>query len=249
MQEYQEYPYKYETHLHTSEASKCAKANGEQMALAAKQEGYTGIIVTNHNWYGNSCLDSELPWEEWVEQFCTGYENAMRCGKEIGLDVFFGYEAGYCGTEFLIYGVDKAWLLSHPQIKDASVAQQYQLVHEAAGMVIQAHPYREEAYIPEIRLYPEYVDGMETVNATHSCHLSRNHNNPDYDVKALKFAKERNIRMTAGSDVHDTQMLGGGMAFKRRLHSIQDFCQAVLNREDYLLTNGDSWYRRTGEAL
>lgn len=33
-------------------------------------------------------------------------------------------------------------------------------------MVIHAHPYREAPYIPEIRLYPDYVDGVEVYNVS-----------------------------------------------------------------------------------
>ena len=58
-----EYPYLYETHLHTSEASACACSTGKEMAQACKDAGYTGIIVTNHNWHGNHCIDPSLPWE------------------------------------------------------------------------------------------------------------------------------------------------------------------------------------------
>ena len=159
---------KYETHMHTSESSACARSTGREMAQAAKEAGYTGIIITDHNWYGNSCISAGLPWEEWIEQFCTGYEHAKDKGEEIGLDVFFGYESCYQGTEFLIYGVDKMWLKLHPEIKDASIKEQHELIRKAEGMVIHAHPYREEWYIPKIRLFPEDVDGVEGINATHS---------------------------------------------------------------------------------
>ena len=50
--------------------------------------------------------------------------------------------------------------------------EQYELVHAAGGMVIHAHPYREEDYIPEVRLFPEWVDGVEGINATHSSSIS-----------------------------------------------------------------------------
>ncbi|MBD5492546.1 MAG: histidinol-phosphatase, partial [Lachnospiraceae bacterium] len=106
----EQYPYLYETHLHTSEGSACARSTGAEMARACKEYGYTGIIVTDHNWYGNTAVDRSLPWEEWLDVFCEGYEHARAEGDRIGLDVFFGYEAGYQGTEFLIYGVDGAWL-------------------------------------------------------------------------------------------------------------------------------------------
>lgn len=244
-----EYPYLYETHLHTKEASACARSSAADMARACREAGYTGIFVTDHNWHGNTAVDRRLPWQEFVEQFSQGYERAKCIGDEIGLDVFFGWEAGYNGTEFLIYGLSKEWLLTHPEIKDASVEEQLELVHAGGGMVIHAHPFREEAYIPKIRLYPELVDGVEGINATHSCHLSVSHNKKEFDERAVAYAAEHKLPMTAGSDVHSAYLLGGGMALKRRLKDGQDFVAAIRNGEDYLLTNGDVWFDKNGREL
>ena len=77
--------YVYETHMHTSEASACAGSTGTQMARAYKAAGYTGIIVTDHFFYGNTSVDRSLPWEEWVRRFCLGYEHAKAEGGRIGL--------------------------------------------------------------------------------------------------------------------------------------------------------------------
>lgn len=244
-----DYPYLYDTHMHTNQASACGRATGREMALAAKEAGYAGIIITDHSWYGNCSIPRNLPWEEWVEEFCKGYEDAKACGDEIGLDVFFGYEANYHGTEFLIYGVDKEWLKAHPEIKDASVSEQHRLISEAGGMVIHAHPYREEDYIPEVRLFPNDVDGVEGINATHSCHLSTSHKDPVFDARAIAYAREHKFPMTAGCDAHRTELFGGGMAFKRKLDSVQEFCRAVLSGEDYLLCNGDDWFDKEGQKL
>ena len=135
----------YETHLHTSQASACAKNTGREMAIAHKEAGYTGIIVTDHFVYGNTAVDRSLPWQDWVHAYCAGYRDALAIGKEIDLDVFFGWESGYKGTEFLVYGLDEEWLIKHPEIKDATIKEQYKIVHEAGGIVFQAHPYREES--------------------------------------------------------------------------------------------------------
>lgn len=245
----EDYPYLYETHMHTSQASKCAGSTGREMAEAAKKAGYAGVIITDHNWYGNNCIDSSLPWEQWVGAFGKGYEDAKSWGDANDFSVFFGYEANYDATEFLIYGVDIDWLIRHPRIKNASVKEQYEMIHKEGGLVIHAHPFREEGYIPEIRLFPEYVDGVEAVNATHSCHLSRHHNNPEFDIRALAYAREHHLPMTAGSDIHDTRLLGGGVAFKRKLKTVKDYCNAVLTGEDYLLTNGDIWFDKTGSPI
>lgn len=244
-----QYPYLYETHLHTKQASACSANTGYDMAKAAREAGYTGIIVTDHNWGGNTGIDRDLPWEEWIKEFEKGYLDAKRYGDTHDFDVFFGYEAGYEGTEFLIYGVDAAWMMAHPEIRTATVEEQYRLVHEAGGMVIHAHPYREEWYIPEIRLFPKHVDGVEGVNATHSCHLSKSHNVPEYDVRAIAYANKEGLPMTAGSDIHSTLMFGGGTAFKRRLTSIKDYCEAIRSGEDYVITNGDVVYDKKGNVL
>lgn len=238
----EKYPFKYETHLHTSQGSRCGSNTGAQMAEAAKTAGYSGIFVTDHNWGGNTAIDRSLSWEDWVHAFCEGYRDAKRWGDENDFPVFFGYEAGFNGTEFLIYGVDEDWMVAHPKLWTATVEEQYKLIHEAGGMVIHAHPYREEYYIPEIRLFPEFVDGVEGVNATHSSHLSMSHNDPEFDVRAVAFASQYKFPMTAGSDIHSVKMFGGGVAFKRRIESVQDYINAILSGEDYILTNGDKYY-------
>ncbi len=68
--------YLYETHCHTNEASACAVNSGPEMARAYKAGGYAGIMVTNHFWRGNNCIDPNLPWEEWVRAYCAGYRAA-----------------------------------------------------------------------------------------------------------------------------------------------------------------------------
>ena len=46
--------YLYETHMHTSEGSACGQSAGAEMARAYAENGYTGIIVTDHFFYGNT---------------------------------------------------------------------------------------------------------------------------------------------------------------------------------------------------
>lgn len=237
-----EYPYLYETHLHTVQGSACAHNTGYEMAKAAYEYGYTGIIVTDHAWGGNTRVDRSLPWGEWVEQFAVGYYDAKRFSDSHDFDVFWGYEAGFDATEFLIYGVSPEWMIAHPELHDADVAEQYELIHGAGGMVIQAHPFRDENYIPHQRLFPHHVDGIEAINATHSSHLSMSHNNPLFDEEAVVYGHTYDFPVTAGSDSHTTNLFGGGMAFTHRLASIDDFIKAVLTRERYIVTNGDASY-------
>lgn len=244
-----DYPYFYETHLHTNQGSACGNNKGAEMAAACKAFGYTGTFVTDHNWGGNTCVSRELPWKEWMTLYAEGYKDAKAYGDANDFDVFFGMETGFNGTEFLIWGLTPEWFIENESFRSAGVKEQYDLVHAAGGFVAQAHPFREEPYIPEIRLFPQYADAIEAFNATHSSPLSRSHNIAEWNDQALELARREKKPMTAGSDVHSTRLFGGGMAFKRRFETAKDFCEAILSGEDYILSDGIYWRKNTGEII
>lgn len=139
--------YRYETHMHTMEGSACSSSTGAEMARAHKAAGYTGIFVTDHFFNGNSAVPRELPWEERIRRFCLGYERAKAEGDRIGLQVFFGLEYAYQGAEFLVYNLDKQWLLDHEDIDKGDPRKALALMRRDGGFVIQAHPFRERNYI------------------------------------------------------------------------------------------------------
>ena len=69
-------PYRYETHMHTCFSSACGVSTGAEHARFYKDTGYTGIIITDHFYGGNCAVDRSLPWPEFVDRFCVGYEDA-----------------------------------------------------------------------------------------------------------------------------------------------------------------------------
>lgn len=221
--------YLYETHLHTSEASACAISTGAEQARRYKESGYAGIIVTDHFFNGNTSIPAGLPWDKRVDLFYKGYENAKNEGDKIGLSVFFGWEANYKGTEFLIYGLDKEWIKQHPDMLNWSVEEQYYYVHEAGGYVVHAHPFRIRSYIKKIRLYPEHVDAVETYNA--------GNNSIEFDKKAVAYAKEHKLPALSGTDAHGFEHGLNGMGFKKPLNSIQDFIAGVKSNEYSLIVD------------
>ena len=230
--------YIYETHLHTSQSSACGQVDGAQMARLYKNAGYTGVVITDHFLGGNTAVDPNLPWEQWVDGFCKGYEAAKQEGDKIGLQVFFGWESGFAGTEFLIFGLDKQWLLEHPQIRGCSVQEQYALVHGSGGIVIHAHPFRVRPYIKEVRLFTQYIDAVEGINATHSSINSTSVDLPIFNDQAMEYAKANDLPVTSGSDQHKQTMIGGGMVFSRKMEDIRDLCRAIVNREAVELLDG-----------
>ena len=221
--------YLYETHLHTSEASACSIRTGAEQARIYKDAGYTGIIVTDHFFNGNTAIPSNMPWDKRIDMFCKGYENAKEEGDKIGLSVFFGWEANYKGTEFLIYGLDHEWLKNHPEMINWSIEEQYYYIHEAGGFVVHAHPFRKRAYIKEIRLFPDFVDAVEAYNV--------GNDSSDFDKKAAAYARKHNLPEFAGTDSHGFEQKYNAMGFEKRLNNIEDFISSVKSREYQLITD------------
>lgn len=246
----EKYPYLYETHCHSSESSACARSTAVEMAMAHKAAGYTGMILTNHNWGGNTAISRELDWGDFIDAFFAPYYLAKEWGDANDFQVFPGYEAGYDGTEFLIYGVDIKWMKAHPELRDASVERQFEIIHSGGGIVVHAHPFREAFYIKEIRLFPEYVDAVEGINAAHCPHMGMP-DNRIYNEKALKYARELGMVITGGSDTHNVNLFGAGMAFPRKLRDINDFVSAVshASADDYRVTDGLVYYDACGGRI
>lgn len=214
--------YKYETHLHTSEGSACGRCCGTDMADAAKNAGYDGIIVTDHFFNGNCAVPRDLPWKERVEKYCLGYEHAAKRGAEIGLKVFFGVEYTYMGSDFLTYGLDKEWFIAHPEVMDAHIYEYADMVAADGGFIVHAHPFRQAPYINQMTFIPDRTGAVEVVNIG-------NHN-PIIDARAKWYAESYDLPQTAGSDAHLTSSIVGGIYSENELKSIDDYIAAVKAR-------------------
>ena len=216
--------YKYETHLHTSPVSKCAKADIYETVDFYKKMNYDGIFVTNHFIDGNINLTGDLSYEEKLEFYFSDYEKGAEYGKTVGLKVFCGVELSYGGTDFLVYGLDKEWFLKNPQITDMKKSEQLTFFIENGALVVQAHPYREAQYIDHIRLFPRCVHGAEVINASGS----------DFENNMAKmYAQSYGLIEFAGSDNHiaDKQKILAGMCSEMPIENEQDFVLRVKNGE------------------
>lgn len=216
-----EHMYLYETHLHTAPVSKCGKVSVRENLEFYKSMGYAGVFITNHFIDGNINIDKTLPYEELIEFYCSDYEEAVKIGKELGISVFFGIESSYKGTDFLIYGLDKAWLLQHPEIRDMKKSEQLKFFMDQGALVIQAHPFYEASYIDHIRLFPRQVHGVEVYNARRT----EFQNN-----LARQYAEAYDLIPFAGTDNHHggQKPLLGGMQTAEPIESEAQFVQLVL---------------------
>jgi hypothetical protein len=215
--------YLYETHLHTSQSSACGSSPGHEYILKYQDLGYTGIIITDHFYRGNTAVDRSLPWKKWVDHFCRGFEDAREAGARRGLDVFFGWEETFDGDDYLVYGLDRHWLLEHPEAGSWSRKEQYQRVSRFGGCVVQAHPFRQHYYIDRICLSPGCVHAVEAANAG-------NHEQ-SYDALARKYAEKLGLPVTAGSDIHHQDDVREettfGIYLDKKMETIADYVEAV----------------------
>lgn len=211
--------YRYETHLHTYPVSRCAQAGVEESLALYKELGYDGVFITNHFLDGNVNLDGDLPYEEKIEFYFSDYAQGVAVGKDLGIKVFCGVELSYKATDFLIYGLDKAWYLAHPEIMAMDKHEELLLMQRSGALVIQAHPFREPGCLNHVRLYPRNVHGVEVCNANRSSFENK---------LAALYAENYGLPPFAGSDNHFGKKAKAlaGMASEMPITDEQHFVQS-----------------------
>lgn len=201
--------HKYEMHLHHSMGSKCSKFTAEEIVTTFLDQGYTGVAVTDHFFNGNTAAPGkEFEWKYRVEKYCESYEAVKKEGDKRGLDVFFGFEYtvpygglalnSNSGTDFLVFGIDKEWLIQNGgDVAEVSTNEYLNRCRQAGGTVIQAHPFRlARGYMNHMSLFPDCVDGIEVLNGNPNTLGAPN------DM-ANFYAEQYGFFKSAGSDIHD----------------------------------------------
>ena len=221
--------YLYETHCHTAPVSNCGKASAEETVFFYKEMGYDGIFITNHFLDGNINPEArELQYPDQIDYYFSDYEKAEELGKEVGIKVFPGVELSYKGTDFLIYGLEKAWYKAHPEIMDMKKSIELLYLKEAGALVIQAHPYREANYIDHIRLFPRSVHGAEIYNSGQAW---------ESNEPAVLYARHYGLFTTCGSDNHWAGNVFNKLREKGFRPEIAGMCSdtEIFTVDDYIL--------------
>ena len=212
--------YRYETHLHTFPASACGRASATESVAFYKEIGYAGIFITNHFLDANVGCDRTLPYEKKLDFYFSDYYEAKKLETE-DFSVFLGVENNYLGAHFLIYGLAPEWYYEHPECITLEKSKLLPMLQAAGALVIQAHPFREDAWIPHFSLFPRAVHGVEIVNASR----------PDHENQmALPYAEHYGLLHFAGSDNHRAsgQPRLGGVEGEERIRDEADFVRLML---------------------
>lgn len=213
--------YKLDTHVHTSNVSGCGKVDAQTVVRLYKEMGYHGIVITDHLFDGYFKKLKDLDWTEQINHYLSGYRLACDTGRELGLNVILGLELRFVGdpNDYLVYGIDEAFLKQHEDIYEMGLANFRQLTRNKNILIYQAHPFRQ-GMIPAD---PSLIDGIEVFNGNLR-HNSRN------DL-AFEYAKKHGLKMLSGSDFHLPEDLGtGGIVISQNVANLTELID-VLNKD------------------
>ena len=210
--------FKTETHLHTAEVSRCGKLHAYEMIRAYKEAGYSTVFVSDH--FQANTLDTlgDIPWEEKMAIFLSGYYYAKFEGDRIGVCVLPAAELCFAGdpNHYLLYGVTKAFLDENPELHTYGIERLYSLAKEKGLLVVQAHPHRDGVCYPR----PDTVDGFEVYNS------NPRHN--DESDRSFMICAAHGLLMIGGSDAHREEDIGGsGVLSKEKIESAEQFIRLV----------------------
>ena len=189
--------YLIELHCHSSEVSRCSAVSGAKLAEIYKAKNYHAITIMDHyarDWFENL---GDISHEDKINIFLSGYKNASKRGREIGLGVILGMEIRFRenANDYLVFGLDEQFLYDNPELYNYN-AHKFSEIARANGLLfIQAHPFRTWMTI----INHDYLDGLEIYNA-HPWHNSRN------NLAELLYQEQRAKRPfipVVGSDCHE----------------------------------------------
>lgn len=218
--------YKYDLHVHSSGGSACGGSTVTEMIKRHKEIGFTGFVLTNHFMHGNSGVDRNLPWKEYVTEYSRFYYEALDTAQKLDFDLLFGVEETYdYGKEFLLYGITPETLIEHPELQDFGIKNWSKLSREFGGFIAYAHPFRAASYIPDSTTIPDVslVDGIEIYNMG---------NPPECNEQAYATFKDSGKIFIAGgdrhrADYHDTF----GIKVNNRIKTTEQLAQVLKSNQ------------------
>ena len=214
--------FKTETHLHTAEVSPCSELRAKEAVRRYKAAGYTTIFVSDH--FQASTLDKygNIPWNEKMAIFLSGYYIAKCEGEKIGLNVLPAIEIcfnTFQNNHYLVYGITKQFLDSYPELYTYGIEKFSEIARKEGVFIVQAHPYRDGESFPT----PEYVDAMEIYNS--------NPRHEDHSDKSAEIAKKYGLYVSAGSDAHRIDdMALSGIETEVEIKTSEQFIELIKNR-------------------
>lgn len=221
--------YKYELHAHTSECDLVAKLSGGELVRAYADQGYSGIVITDHyfsiffDWFREE-LEGKSH-KEIIDRWLRGYESARNEGEKIGFTVLPGAEVRIDGTinDYLVYGLEIEDLYRLPLLNRMNSIDEVLDILPERTCVVHAHPFRENMTVRD----PSRFFGIEVHNG--GTDTFRNQ-------LAKVWAEHYGKAMTSGSDCHGPRAVGkGGIITEIPIYTPTDLVQVLRGRNYQLI--------------
>jgi histidinol phosphatase-like PHP family hydrolase len=214
--------FKTETHLHTREVSSCSLKRARDMVRQYKEAGYSTIFVTDH--FQSNSLDvlGDIPWNEKITIFLSGYYKAKYEGDQLGVTVLPAAEFCFADAKnhYLAYGITKEFLCAHPGLHKMKGAEFLALARAEGIFIVHAHPYRDGSQSAT----PELVDAIEIYNS--------NPRHEDHSELSEALAEKYGLPVSAGSDAHrDEDIAGSGIETEEEIKIVSDFIRLVKEKK------------------
>lgn len=116
--------------------------------------------------------------------------------------------------------------------RDLGVGETIDLIHDADGVAVAAHPYRFWSGLNEREIRDHHFDALEVINGRSS--VSTNH-------KTVRLANDLRISHTGGSDAHSPASIGrAATVFPDGCQTTEEMVDAILRGETMAVGRGRS---------
>ena len=187
--------YLFDPHTPTAEPSKCGPLPAAEVVDRYVRHGFSGLVVTDHlHPEYLSRIDTDHDWNKVIDHYLSGYRASKQRGDEVGFQVLLGAELRFPenDNDYLVYGIDEAWLRSNPYVCCMSAREFFQKFHNQV-LIIHAHPYRDG----NTTVFEDAIHGTEIING--------NPRHDNYNDRALDLARRHpEYYRLAGSDTHQS---------------------------------------------
>jgi hypothetical protein len=187
-----------------------------------KEAGYSTVFVSDH--FQSNSLDvlGDIPWNEKITIFLSGYYKAKYEGDQLGVTVLPAAEFCFADAKnhYLAYGITKEFLCAHPELHKMKGAEFLALARAEGIFIVHAHPYRDGSQSAT----PELVDAIEIYNS--------NPRHEDHSELSEALAEKYGLPVSAGSDAHrDEDIAGSGIETEEEIKTVSDFIRLVKEKK------------------
>lgn len=222
--------YKYQMHCHTTPCSACGRITPYNIVHSLKDNGFSGAVLTNHFYNGNTGIDKSLPWKKFVSFYEKDYYDCKRIADSFGIDILFGIEENIGnGQEILCYGLTPKMLYEHSELREGNLELWYNTLSPLGVLIIQAHPFRHRNYTSTGVRPLELLDGIEMLNFG---------NLSEDNEEAVSFAQAHTeLITTSGADAHLPHQLNkGGIITDKRIKNEAELASVLKSKAFKLIS-------------